>query len=1393
MALPSGNDEQIILWRLVVETKEAQDDIEVFLQQVQSLKDYLVQLNKEQGTAFDSISRSLKRSLKEAVDSAKADLKRLKAGLEELQAENTKISIGKSTLDPEERAAIPQNIAQQNAEIKATEKRLAEATESWNIYNAVAARALQEVKQEAQLAQKGFEGLAQTVVTSGQQTQDSFAQTVTNTKAFGTSVEELKAKLTAIKSVSSESFDQIAKSLGTELADNAKIAADQVANLEQQIKDLQSIQAQQTAPSEITTSKIDTAGLERLQSQLDIAKQRSIEAEKQLLEFANIVNPALQQLGTTANISAKDITILSEVSQQLTSSLGTAFQQPGTNIQEFGSQIDILKQKLVNISEQSGQSLQQAAQSIGVKLVDNIKKANDEISVLETQLGKLQSISTTKAVETVAPQVDVEGLKELQSQLDVAKQKSDEAEKKLLEFTSNINPALQELGVTATTSAQGVATLSGISQQLATSINTAFQQPNASIRDFGTLVDTLKQKIVEISQQTGQSFKVVGDSIKQAFQVQGKQALDAIRVQIAQTKAEIAAVQKVLLNPPANFTDVQTQQFNQQLSQLQQRLGVLTQQLANTQQQVNQFGKATTTASSQLTSASAGVNTFTKALTNLNSIARIVFGVTLLGLASQALRSLIGWLQDTGNAAFDFARAMFQLEVGVRALRRVGVDITSSDILENLQKINAATGNLFSQLELVQGAADFSNLIRDLGLTREEIFKLQDAVVKLAIINGRSLADVQRTVALALSSGYTEGLQRLGVSINRLTIAEEANRLGFKGGYTALSEQARSQATYNLLIQKTTKYSDDLSEAQNRLFGAIQNVRAETENIRVEMGENWLPVQLQINKAVLFFLKLLNFSPIIIFTQNISKLSLVIKSVPAIFENAGKGADTFAKKIEGVKNLFQDLVDVVTNKKPFEDWIAELAGLPTFGESEIDLGAPEFDAQTERLRSILEQYGSDVENLEQEIADKRKAIEEDLQADLVKIEEDGAQDRLDIARDFDRDIEKINQDGANRLIELGRKLQERLNSINIKLNFDLGEAKIRFDFDVNETFIKYNQEVAKANEDFRLKELKRERDYQEKLKQLREDYLLSLEDALEQRDARAVLRARREYNLEKERAVRANEINQQENKEALQQDLETAKQRREQRLRELRIEFQMRQEELKRNAEYDRQQALRNYAQDVQDLQASLEQQRQERALKFKQQLADQAAEELQKRERRIQEYVNDIADLQEYEQKKLKILGEAVAQEAKIAKIGAEAVYRVIQAYFGEGGLALKVFAAYLDAVKRLLNQIPKGFSKDIDVTTPGSPPGFASGGAGVFKQTTTIQVGEVPELAMFVPLNQLDKLSALFDSVGSGRSGANGETKVRIALSPGLVGEIVDQSSAAAAEVIFENNRRW
>lgn len=834
---------------------------------------------------------------------------------------------------------------------------------------------------------------------------------------------------------------------------------------------------------------------------------------------------------------------------------------------------------------------------------------------------------------------------------------------------------------------------------------------------------------------------------------------------------------------------------------------------------------------------------------NLGDIAKVVFlglfGGSILGILHQ-----IGQMvADMTQKGLEFNKAVFQLEVGVRTLRRAGIDLTFDEVLGNLTEINAGLGNLFSKLELIKGAAAFTNLIRDLGLTKEQIIELQEASITLAVVNGRSMEDVQRTIALAISSGYTEGLQRLGVSINRLTIAEKANSLGFKGGYTALTEQQRAMATQIIIVKKTAVYTNDLATAQDRLFGSIQKSNAIIENQQAAVGEMFLPLKaaalefaatfntlgrkfnlmfvlgrsiaaifaeigIAAEFAAAILVKVFPKNPFSDVQSSIEKVrNSLIRLIPQPVLSAIKEFITGAQKIKSGLDDVTDSIAEFINKHPAlkkflvetkENLDAIFGGGKqelTFG-AEVDLGASQFSEEQDRLVGMLEEQFGDISKLEEDLAENRTKLNEDLQKDLAKIEEDGADDRRKAVEDYARDVEKLERDTVRRIQEVVSGLSQKLTDINIKLKFDIDETNLKFDFDVAEVQRKFLEDIAKAQEDYRQKELERERKYQEELLRLREDFILDLEEALEKRDARAVLKAIKKFNLDKTRAERANELAKLGGKEGLANELKELQLRREARIRELKFELEQRLAELRRNADFARAEAARNAAQDIADLRRKLLEEKAERDRAFEQERRDQIVEEAIRRSRRWIEHVQEMVELKAQNDAKLAEISRFLEAQGKLLGLSVDEMTAVITAAFGSGGVAQTLIQAYaefviatLEALRNSIKGIPK--LKDFK---PGARPGpapkppsipFAKGGAVIAKMPTTVTFGEVPELAIFAPLNQLDKLPNLLGGM-TGEGKGQGSLGIRISLTPGLEAEIIEQSMDKIANIMFEVQRQ-
>ncbi len=725
----------------------------------------------------------------------------------------------------------------------------------------------------------------------------------------------------------------------------------------------------------------------------------------------------------------------------------------------------------------------------------------------------------------------------------------------------------------------------------------------------------------------------------------------------------------------------------------------------------------------------------TKATKGFGDISKFVFGSILGITALSVIRGLITGLQQAAVSAFELAKGMFQLEVGVRALQRAGVDITIKEMYQQIENLRMSFGT-FSRKELIVGAGAFLNLNRDMGFTKEQLFELQGAIATLATVNGRSMDEVQKTVALALSSGYTEGLQRLGVSINRVTIAQEAATLGFRGGYNALTEQQRALATYNLVLRKTAIYQEDLLEFQKQSPGQIQRGKAAWEDLKATVGDKLLPAWAWLNKIFAdAWLAISSMNGIIqVTTQNMGKWGVVIQALINPF-------NTFIAITKAMFTSAQDVLVALTDlgnfnfeelgrkiQENFSRAFTEITGGSMLGDTSQS-AEEEAQRAMETINESIANHADDIEKIIEDSAEERIKIEEDLQRDLEDITRDGIRDRENLERDHARKIADINRNAAR----------------------DIAEAQRKYGYDLARLKEEENKRIQDVIDKYREKELEDEIDFQEKMRKLREELIFDLEEAVRSRDAVAIRRLQRRYAFDKEELIRDFQLEKEERERAYQRELEDARRQNEDKRKELAIAFQQKMEDIALQREYELREEEIKHQENLEDLRRRLAEQREDR----------------------IRAYRQDLQDLNESLSDRLRKIAEAMAKEIELTAAGANAVYEVLRSYYGPGGLIDDLFNYYNEARNKLPAN-PSGGGTGTGGTS--STPGFAFGGSMLAMSPTTIRVGEtVPEMVQVTPLMQRN---TSFSDLKSGGAGMNGNMRISIMLSPGLEGKIIEDT---------------
>ncbi len=913
-------------------------------------------------------------------------------------------------------------------------------------------------------------------------------------------------------------------------------------------------------------------------------------------------------------------------------------------------------------------------------------------------------------------------------------------------------------------------------------------------------IDSIKAQIKTLAEQSKTSFKDIAEGMKSAF--------------AKQTMADVSPIGNVKENVKAAKAEI------------------------------NEFGKSVNTALSEVRKEAGqtgqSFRLFGQEINNVGDLAKVVllgiFGVSVVAVLRNVTRSFI----EATQAGYEFAKAIFQLEVGARALQRAGVDVTIEQIYEQIGTLQERF-KIFTTKDLVVGTAAFLNLNRDMGFTREQLFKLQDAIATLAVVNGRAMDEVQRTVALALSSGYTEGLQRLGVSINRVNIAQEAARIGFAKSYMSLTEQQRALATYNLVIRKTAVYQDDLQKYYDTAPGAIDRTKTSFQELKNQFG-------------------------LIIATNFGTYLRDINRILDAL-------ADTLEryKTIDFPKSLLGKLVEL--NKRLEEtspllksifDWLVKISLVRAFSnipglsqfiaslermnqiKAGLDEGllGDEAVGETERqAKAIQEAVSNSLEALEtfqKEYDKKIEDLQKDHDRDIAKLQQDADRRSKELAKDLERDLAKIKADGLQKREDLEKDYYNRLQDIETKLGQDIAEENAKYALDIAQTNRASAIRRAELEAQYRENEKKAEIRFQEDMRRLREGFLFDLEDALHERDARQVLRLIRQYNLQKTQAERQFEIEKDERARAFRLEMQQLETQRQERLRILAEEHAARIAFLQAQAQYERELAARKYEEDKAKLDRRLEEEKADRIAKALEAEEELKAKLKQAKEDRDALLTQQKADLEAERDALLEEIGTKLWGAVQLTtEDGLKALYNALTATLGPGKDTDTIFQYYVSSAKRAsasvagelaslavqmaaIAALAKSLSNiKVSSTSSGYPavgiPGGSSSGGTTSQTDKTGKVksgkqmggpvyeGELYQVhkdEVLVPavngrilsVKQSQEALSDFHKVHTPGSRGMGEGKVKIgiALSEGLVGEIIDMAGDMVSDVVFDLNRK-
>lgn len=738
-------------------------------------------------------------------------------------------------------------------------------------------------------------------------------------------------------------------------------------------------------------------------------------------------------------------------------------------------------------------------------------------------------------------------------------------------------------------------------------------------------------------------------------------SVDEFRKKVQQAKADIEALNSTMSG--GKFFEGQTPE------QIGAALGYDPAVIEGAVNGFNQVGEAVVSVGEKSQQAAPKVQSIRTALGNMFAALKsgqgisqqfsTVFQAMLAGLGSfaiyQAFNAIIsgigqfvGMLDEAAVKSKEFLDAYFKLQVGLRDAQRKGFDATLGD----LDKFGAefqAKYPQFSRTAIVEGMADLIFRTKELGLTSQQAFKLFEAASALATASGKNVGEVLKEIAQAASSGYSEGLQRMGILINKNVITQRTYAEGAKNSAEAMDLQRRATATLNIVLEQTAGIVEDTTAKQKTLAGWADTVAAKNEDATTRLGKAWLPIKTFFSEE---WAKILEEISVKLFG-----VTLAFTSISGAVAGAGAViADFFSGKFWSGKNV-ADIIAEDLQKGLDDAYLKAGITMDAFGNEVVEKNAEIFDQfgmtpeQAQKMQTSLDKFYEDILDL----TDK-------YQTDLVNAEEK-----------YQNDLVDIDVQGQRKREELTRNLARKLEEINIDLGRDYQNAQIDYQRDLVNIDIQANRKIEEAQRESAQRKVDIEKKYQDDVKKLQNELIFDLEEAVRTGDVIQIRKLQRQY--QKDLANLA--IGRTENITTEGQNL-TEKIA-----------------DIERQRAFDKQQRLIDYQQKKEDLDRQAAQERVDANTRYQQELADLRKSLIEQKKERLKAYNDQLTDMYRAFQNRLRLASEALIKEVGLNAQAASAIAGYMVQLYGPSGLFDQVY-------KYMMSYINSGKDKILKTVSP-------------------------------------------------------------------------------------------
>lgn len=212
-------------------------------------------------------------------------------------------------------------------------------------------------------------------------------------------------------------------------------------------------------------------------------------------------------------------------------------------------------------------------------------------------------------------------------------------------------------------------------------------------------------------------------------------------------------------------------------------------------------------------------------------------GLAGLGIqaAFQGIKTVGGVLTGPIAAASDLAESVSKVDV---------VFGKSAPAIQDWAKTTAQSLGQ-SRAEALAAAGGFGNLFVSMGLGQQPAADLSKKIVTLgsdlASFNNIKPEEALEKLRAGLV-GEAEPLRALGVNLNEAAVEEEALRLGLAKSKKEITDSAKIQARYSLILKQTKTAQGDFARTSTGLANSQRIIAASFADLQTQIGERLLPV-----------------------------------------------------------------------------------------------------------------------------------------------------------------------------------------------------------------------------------------------------------------------------------------------------------------------------------------------------------------------------------------------------------------------------------------------------------------------------------------------------------------------------------------------------------------------